>query len=278
MENIQNIIMDAFQNRDAIGAQTTGEVRDSVDYALRMLDAGEWRIAEKIDGNWQVNEWLKMAILLSFRLNDMTLTENNSAGDIAYDKVPLKFDGWQQEDFQKAGFRVVSGAVVRHSSFIDKGAVIMPSFINLGANIGRNTMIDTWATIGSCAQIGSNVHISGGVGIGGVLEPLQAAPVIIEDNCFIGARSEVAEGVIVRKDAVLSMGVYLGASTKIIDRETGEIHVGEVPQGAVVVPGTMAGKPLPNGEAGPNLYAAVIVKKVDERTRAKTSINELLRD
>jgi 2,3,4,5-tetrahydropyridine-2,6-dicarboxylate N-succinyltransferase len=254
-------------------------VRHAVTDALALLDSGEARVAAP-DGNggWQVNQWLKKAVLLSFRLNDNRVMEDCAAGVPAYDKVPLKFAGWGDNRFKEAGFRVVPGAVVRRGAHISKGVVLMPSFVNIGAYVGENTMIDTWATVGSCAQIGANVHISGGAGIGGVLEPLQADPVIIGDNAFIGARAEVAEGVRVGEGAVLSMGVYLGASTKIVDRATGEVHMGKVPPYAVVVPGSMPGKPLPDGSPGPSLYCAVIVKTVDAQTRSKTGINELLRD
>ena len=254
-------------------------VGEAVNAALALLDSGEARVAQP-DGNggWQVNQWLKKAVLLSFRLNDNRVMDGGAAGAPAYDKVPLKFAGWGENRFREAGFRVVPGAVVRRGAHISKGAVLMPSFVNIGAYVGENTMIDTWATVGSCAQIGANVHISGGAGIGGVLEPLQAEPVIIGDNAFIGARAEVAEGVRVGEGAVLSMGVYLGASTKIVDRATGKIHMGEVPPYAVVVPGSMPGKPLPDGTPGPSLYCAVIVKTVDAQTRSKTGINELLRD
>jgi len=254
-------------------------VGEAVTAALALLDSGEARVAQP-DGNggWQVNQWLKKAVLLSFRLNDNRVMDGGAAGAPAYDKVPLEFAGWGENRFRDAGFRVVPGAVVRRGAHISKGAVLMPSFVNIGAYVGENTMIDTWATVGSCAQIGANVHISGGAGIGGVLEPLQAEPVIIGDNAFIGARAEVAEGVRVGEGAVLSMGVYLGASTKIVDRATGEVHMGAVPPYAVVVPGSMPGKPLPDGTMGPSLYCAVIVKTVDAQTRSKTGINELLRD
>jgi 2,3,4,5-tetrahydropyridine-2-carboxylate N-succinyltransferase len=266
----------AWDNRAEVGPGH--EVRDAVAEALARLDSGEARVAEP-DGNggWQVNEWLKKAVLLSFRLNDNRVMDGGSGGAAAFDKVPNKFAGWGETRFRDAGFRVVPGAVARRGSFIGKGVVLMPSFVNIGAYVDEGTMVDTWATVGSCAQIGKNVHISGGAGIGGVLEPLQAEPVIIGDGAFIGARSEVAEGVRVGEGAVLSMGVYLGASTKIIDRETGEIFRGEVPPFAVVVPGTLPGKPLPDGTQGPSLYCAVIVKTVDAQTRAKTGINELLR-
>jgi len=270
-------IEDAWENRADV---TPGsDVRHAVSDALALLDCGEARVAEP-DGNgaWQVNQWLKKAVLLSFRLNENRVMEGGAGGEAAFDKVPLKFAGWGETRFRDAGFRVVPGAVVRRGSFIGKGAVLMPSFVNIGAYVGENTMIDTWATVGSCAQIGANVHISGGAGIGGVLEPLQAEPVIIGDGAFIGARAEVAEGVRVGEGAVLSMGVYLGASTKIVDRATGEVHIGSVPPYAVVVPGSMPGKPLPDGSPGPGLYCAVIVKTVDAQTRSKTGINELLRD
>ncbi|WP_299194113.1 2,3,4,5-tetrahydropyridine-2,6-dicarboxylate N-succinyltransferase [uncultured Erythrobacter sp.] len=255
------------------------DIRHQVSEALAMIDSGEARVAEPDGaGGWKVNQWLKKAVLLSFRLNDNRVMEGGAGGEAAFDKVPLKFSGWGDNRFREAGFRVVPGAVVRRGSFIGKGAVLMPSFVNIGAYVGEGSMIDTWATVGSCAQIGANVHISGGAGIGGVLEPLQAEPVIIGDGAFIGARSEVAEGVRVGEGAVLSMGVYLGASTKIIDRATGKIHMGEVPPYAVVVPGSVPGKPLPDGTPGPSLYCAVIVKTVDAQTRSKTGINELLRD
>ena len=254
-------------------------VGEAVEAALALLDSGAARVAQP-DGNggWQVNQWLKKAVLLSFRLNDNAVVDGGAASAPAYDKVPLKFATWGEDEFRAGGFRVVPGAVVRRGAHISKGAVLMPSFVNIGAYVGENTMIDTWATVGSCAQIGANVHISGGAGIGGVLEPLQAEPVIIGDNAFIGARAEVAEGVRVGEGAVLSMGVYLGASTKIVDRATGEVHMGSVPPYAVVVPGSMPGKPLPDGTMGPSLYCAVIVKTVDAQTRSKTGINELLRD
>lgn len=255
------------------------EVRDAVAAALELLDRGELRVAERqADGAWRVNQWLKKAVLLSFRLNPMEVVPGGPGEAVWWDRVASKFNGWSAAEFERAGFRAVPGAIVRHSAHIAPGAVLMPSFVNLGAYIGEGTMIDTWATVGSCAQIGRNVHLSGGVGIGGVLEPLQAAPTIIEDNCFIGARSEVVEGCIVREGAVLGMGVFIGKSTRIVDRETGEIIYGEVPPYSVVVAGSMPGKKMGNGADGPGLYCAVIVKKVDERTRAKTSINELLRD
>ncbi|SDD79239.1 2,3,4,5-tetrahydropyridine-2,6-dicarboxylate N-succinyltransferase [Kordiimonas lacus] len=279
MSQLETIINDAFDNRDEISAATTGEVRDAVETALNLLDCGEARVASKESGEWVVNQWLKKAVLLSFRLNDMeAIAGGPGQNSNWWDKVPSKFEGWGENRFRDAGFRAVPGAIVRRSAFIGKGAVLMPSFVNLGAYVDEGTMVDTWATVGSCAQIGKNVHISGGTGIGGVLEPLQAGPVIIEDNCFLGARSEVAEGVIVEEGAVISMGVFIGASTKIIDRNTGEIFMGRVPAYSVVVPGTLPGKPLPDGTPGPNLACAVIVKRVDERTRSKTSVNELLRD
>ena len=273
-DKLASTIDDAFEARDKIGLKTKGAVRKAVNAALELLDSGKARVAErKDDGHWQVNQWLKKAVLLSFRLNDMSVIPGGPGKAAWWDKVDSKFKGWSAARFRKAGFRAVPGCVVRRSAFIAPGVVLMPSFVNLGAYVDSGTMIDTWATVGSCAQIGKNCHISGGAGIGGVLEPLQAGPVIIEDNCFVGARSEVAEGVIVRTGAVLSMGVYLGASTRIVDRETGQISQGEVPPYAVVVPGTLPGK-----SGGPGLYCAVIVKRVDERTRSKTSINELLRD
>jgi 2,3,4,5-tetrahydropyridine-2-carboxylate N-succinyltransferase len=278
---LQKTIDDAWDARDTINTETSGEVRDAVQTALDQLDTGKERVAQPIEGKtslWQVNQWLKKAVLLSFRLNDMQII-NNGAGDANWwDKVPSKFSGWTEKEFANAGFRAVPNCVVRRSAFIAPGAILMPSFVNLGAYVGEGSMVDTWATIGSCAQIGKNCHISGGVGIGGVLEPLQADPVVIEDNCFIGARSEVAEGVIVETGAVLSMGVFIGASTKIIDRATGEIHLGRVPAYSVVVPGSLPAKNLPDGSPGPSLYCAVIVKTVDEKTRSKTSVNELLRD
>jgi 2,3,4,5-tetrahydropyridine-2-carboxylate N-succinyltransferase len=265
-----------WETRDRVSSATGGADRTAVEQALDALDNGQTRVAEPDGaGGWKVNQWLKQAVLLSFRLTD-SAPMDTAAG--AYDKVPLKFEGWGENRFKEAGFRAVPGAVVRRSAFIARNVVLMPSFVNVGARVDEGTMIDTWATVGSCAQIGKNVHISGGVGIGGVLEPLQANPVVIEDDCFIGARSEVAEGVIVEKGAVLSMGVFIGASTKVIDRATGEIFIGRVPSYAVVVPGALPGKPLPDGSPGPSLYCAVIVKRVDAQTRAKTAINELLRD
>jgi 2,3,4,5-tetrahydropyridine-2,6-dicarboxylate N-succinyltransferase len=272
-------IDDAFERRDGIGPSTKGAVREAVEAALDLLDRGAARVAERgANGTWSVNQWLKKAVLLSFRLNDMTVIPGGPGKAVWWDKVASKFEGWGENRFREAGFRAVPGCVVRHSAYVAPGVVLMPSFVNLGAYVDTGTMIDTWATVGSCAQIGKNCHISGGAGIGGVLEPLQAGPVIVEDNCFIGARSEVAEGVVVREGSVLSMGVYLGASTRIIDRETGAIYQGEVPPYSVLVPGSMPGKPGKDGVASPSLYCAVIVKRVDEKTRAKTSINELLRD
>ena len=272
------VIEAAFENRAEVNFQTKGEVRDAVETALNLLDSGQARVAEKVDGNWQVNQWLKKAVLLSFRLNDNVLIEGAPGGAKWFDKVQSKFEGWGENHYRAAGFRSVPGAVVRQSAFIGKGVILMPSFVNLGAYVDEGTMVDTWATVGSCAQIGKNVHLSGGVGIGGVLEPLQAGPTIIEDNCFIGARSEVVEGVVVGEGSVISMGVFIGASTKVINRATGEIHMGKVPPYSVVVSGSLPGKPLPDGPPGPNLYCAVIVKTVDAQTRSKTGINELLRD
>ena len=275
---LETAIEAAWENRADV-TPASSDVAAVVNDALELLDSGKARVAQP-DGNggWQVNQWLKKAVLLSFRLNDNVIMDHGAAGAPAFDKVPSKFAGWGENRFRDAGFRVVPGAVARRGSYIGKGAVLMPSFVNIGAYVDEGTMVDTWATIGSCAQIGKNVHISGGAGIGGVLEPLQAGPVVIEDGAFVGARSEVAEGVIVGQGAVLSMGVFLGASTKIIDRATGEIHIGRVPPYAVVVPGSLPGKPLPDGSMGPSLYCAVIVKTVDAQTRAKTGINELLRD
>jgi len=272
-------IDDAFEKRDGIGPTTKGAVRDAVEAALDLLDRGQARVAERGgNGLWSVNQWLKKAVLLSFRLNDMSVIGGGPGKGAWWDKVASKFEGWSEARFREAGFRAVPNCVVRRSAYIAPGVVLMPSFVNLGAYVDSGTMVDTWATVGSCAQIGKNCHISGGAGIGGVLEPLQAGPVIIEDNCFVGARSEVAEGVILREGVVLAMGVFLGASTRIIDRETGETFLGEVPAYSVVVPGSLPGKPMKNGAPGPSLYCAVIVKRVDEKTRAKTSINELLRD
>lgn len=276
--DLQATIEAAWDERDAITIGTGGEVRAAVVEALNLLDSGTRRVAEKIDGNWQVNQWLKKAVLLSFRLNDMETIPGGPGGAHWWDKVPSKFAGWDEGRFREAGFRAVPGSIVRHSAHIGKGVVLMPSFVNLGAYVDDGTMVDTWATVGSCAQIGKNVHLSGGVGIGGVLEPLQAGPVIIEDDCFIGARSEVVEGVVVEQGAVLAMGVFLSSTTKIVDRTTGEVFVGRVPAYSVVVPGALPGKPLPDGSPGPGLACAVIVKRVDAQTRSKTAINELLRD
>ncbi|MEM1276219.1 MAG: 2,3,4,5-tetrahydropyridine-2,6-dicarboxylate N-succinyltransferase [Pseudomonadota bacterium] len=277
--DLETAIETAWDGRDAITSATTGETREAVETALGLMDKGALRVAEKsADGAWNVNQWAKKAVLLSFRLNDMTPIEGGPGTATWWDKVPSKFEGWGDNQWSEAGFRAVPNCVVRRSAYIAPGVVLMPSFVNLGAYVDSGTMVDTWATVGSCAQIGKNVHISGGAGIGGVLEPLQAGPVIIEDECFIGARSEVAEGVIVREGSVLSMGVFLGASTKIIDRASGETFIGEVPRYSVVVPGTLPAKPLGDGSPGPGLYCAVIVKRVDQRTRSKTSINELLRD
>ena len=275
---LQAIIDAAWDARDTISPNTQGEVRDAVNTALELLDSGAARVAEPTADGWQVNQWLKKAVLLSFRLSDMAMIPGGPGGSHWWDKVPSKFAGWDESRFREAGFRAVPGSIVRRGAYIAKGAVLMPSFVNLGAYVGENTMVDTWVTVGSCAQIGANVHLSGGVGIGGVLEPLQAGPVVIEDDCFIGARSEVVEGVVIERGAVLSMGVFISATSKIIDRATGEIFVGRVPAYSVVVPGSLPGKPLPDGSPGPSLSCAVIVKRVDAQTRAKTAINELLRD
>ena len=274
---LQQPIEELWEQRDSVSSATGGMARQAVEAALDALDQGAVRVAEPTPHGWLVNQWLKKAVLLSFRLVDSFPMEGPGGAPV-FDKVPLKFAGWGANRFRDAGFRAVPGAVVRRSAYIAPGAVLMPSFVNVGAYVGRNTMVDTWATVGSCAQIGANCHLSGGVGIGGVLEPLQANPVIIEDDCFVGARSEVAEGVVVERGSVLSMGVFIGASTKVVDRATGEIHVGRVPPYSVVVPGSLPGRALPDGSPGPSLYCAVIVKTVDEQTRAKTSINELLRD
>jgi len=275
---LQDAIETAWEARDQVTPATKGDTRAAVEAALMGLDSGTYRVAEKTKQGWQVNQWLKKAVLLNFRLNDMTAIAGGPGENTPWwDKVPSKFAGWGESEFRQAGFRAVPNCIVRRSAFIAPGVVLMPCFVNVGAYVDQGTMIDTWATVGSCAQIGRNSHISGGAGIGGVLEPLQAGPVIIEDNCFIGARAEVAEGVVVETGSVLSMGVYIGASTKIIDRATGEVHMGRVPAYSVVVSGTQPGKPLPDGTPGPGLYCAVIVKRVDEKTRAKTSINELLR-
>ena len=278
MTTLEQTIEALWDARDSLSPATTGDARDAVVAALDLLDSGERRVAEKVDGSWQVNQWLKKAVLLSFRINDMEAIPGGPGGAHWWDKVPSKFEGWDENRFRDAGFRAVPGSIVRRGAHIAKNVVLMPSFVNLGASVGEGTMVDTWATVGSCAQIGKNVHLSGGVGIGGVLEPLQAGPVIIEDNCFIGARSEVVEGVVVEEGAVLAMGVFLSSTSKIIDRATGEIFVGRVPSYSVVVPGALPGKPLPDGTPGPSLSCAVIVKRVDAQTRAKTAINELLRD
>ena len=275
---LQAVIEAAWETREQLGFDTQGEVRDAVDAALNALDSGEARVAQKIGGEWVVNQWLKKAVLLSFVLNDMAAVAGGPGGANWWDKVPSKFQGWDEARFRAAGFRAVPGAVVRHSAYIAPSVVLMPSFVNIGAYVDGGTMVDTWATVGSCAQIGRNCHISGGAGIGGVLEPLQAEPVIVEDNCFIGARSEVVEGVVVEEGAVLGMGVFIGASTKIVDRASGAITTGRVPAYSVVVAGSMAGGTPADGAPRPNLYCAVVIKRVDERTRAKTSINELLRD
>ncbi|HEY2889212.1 MAG TPA: 2,3,4,5-tetrahydropyridine-2,6-dicarboxylate N-succinyltransferase [Dongiaceae bacterium] len=275
IKKLQHAIDAAWDKREGINASTRGEVKEHVEAALEGLDSGKLRVAENVDGKWVTHQWLKKAVLLSFRLRD-SAPMDTAAG--AFDKVPLKFAGWGENRFREAGFRAVPGSVVRHSAYIAPNVILMPSFVNVGARVDSGTMVDTWVTVGSCAQIGKNCHLSGGVGIGGVLEPIQAGPVVIEDDCFIGARSEVVEGIVVERGSVLSMGVYIGISTKIIDRSTGEIFYGRVPAYSVVVSGTLPGKPLPNGGPGPGLYCAVIVKRVDEKTRAKTSINELLRD
>jgi 2,3,4,5-tetrahydropyridine-2-carboxylate N-succinyltransferase len=279
LSRLESVVETAFEARDTVSTATRGEVREAVDTALDLLDKGEVRVAERQDdGSWTVNQWLKKAVLLSFRLNPMEIIKGGPGNSVWWDKVPSKFDGWGALEYEKAGFRSVPSSIVRRSAYVAPGVVLMPSFVNLGAYVDSGTMVDTWASVGSCAQIGKNVHLSGGVGIGGVLEPMQAGPTIIEDNCFIGARSEVVEGCIVREGSVLGMGVFIGKSTKIVDRATGEVAYGEVPANSVVVAGSMPGKPFPNGEPGPSLYCAVIVKRVDAQTRSKTSINELLRD
>lgn len=281
LASLEHVIEAAFDNRDTVSTTTKGEIRDAVETSLKLLDEGAVRVAQRgADGAWTVNHWLKKAVLLSFRLNDMEVVAGGPGASTWWDKVPSKFEGWGENQFRAAGFRAVPNAVVRRSAYISKGVVLMPSFVNLGAYVGENTMVDTWATVGSCAQIGANVHLSGGVGIGGVLEPLQAGPTIIEDNCFIGARSEVVEGCIIREGSVLGMGVYIGKSTKIVDRATGEVMYGEVPPYSVVVAGSMpsGNATMSNGMPAPHLYCAVIVKRVDEKTRSKTGINELLRD
>ena len=277
---LEHVINAAFDNRDTVNTTTRGEIRDAIETALNLLDSGKARVATRgEDGNWTVHQWLKKAVLLSFRLNAMEVVSGGPGGSTWWDKVPSKFEGWSTNEFERAGFRAVPNAVVRRSAYIAPNAILMPSFVNLGAYVGEGTMVDTWATVGSCAQIGAHVHLSGGVGIGGVLEPMQAGPTIIEDNCFIGARSEVVEGCIVREGSVLGMGVFIGKSTKIVDRATGEISYGEVPPYSVVVAGSLASdKTMANGQPAPNLYCAVIVKRVDAQTRSKTGINELLRD
>jgi 2,3,4,5-tetrahydropyridine-2,6-dicarboxylate N-succinyltransferase len=282
-QSLEATIEKAFEERAAINAATQGEVRDAVDAVLDGLDHGKLRVVEKIPGAtgreaWRTNQWIKKAILLSFRLNDSVPISGGPAGSSWWDKVSPKFEGWDANAFTKAGLRVVPGAIVRHSAYLAPGVILMPAFVNLGAFVDEGTMVDTWVTVGSCAQIGKNVHLSGGVGIGGVLEPLQANPTIIEDNCFIGARSEVVEGVVIGEGAVLAMGTFISASTKIIDRATGKVHFGHVPAYSVVVPGALPGAPLPDGSPGPSLACAVIVKTVDAKTRAKTAINDLLRD
>ena len=275
---LETTIESAWDVRDTLSPATTGAVRDAVNAAIELLDSGQARVAEPGEGGWQVNQWLKKAVLLSFRLNDMAVIPGGPGGSHWWDKVPSKFDGWGENRFREAGFRAVPGSIVRRGAHIGRNVVLMPGFVNLGAFVDEGTMVDTWVTVGSCAQIGKNVHLSGGVGIGGVLEPLQAGPVVIEDDCFIGARSEVVEGVVVERGAVLSMGVFISSTSKIIDRATGEVFVGRVPAYSVVVPGSLPGKPLPDGSPGPGLSCAVIVKRVDAQTRAKTAINELLRD
>lgn len=274
---LEAVIDAAWDARDTVSTATTGDVRDAVNAALSLLDGGERRVAEKVDGVWTVNQWLKKAVLLSFRLNDNVITPG-PGGANCFDKVPSKFADWGENRFREAGFRAVPGSIVRAGAHIGRNVVLMPSFVNIGASVGDGSMVDAWATVGSCAQIGKNVHLSGGVGIGGVLEPLQAGPVIIEDNCFIGARSEVVEGVVVEEGSVLGMGVFISSTSKIVDRATGEVFVGRVPAYSVVVPGAMPGKPLPDGSPGPSLGCAVIVKRVDAQTRSKTAINDLLRD
>jgi 2,3,4,5-tetrahydropyridine-2-carboxylate N-succinyltransferase len=282
-DQLQRVVEEAFEARATIGTDTKGEVRDAVETALHLLDEGKLRVAHKAPGTsgkeaWIVNQWLKKAVLLSFRLNGMEVISGGPGGSAWYDKVPSKFEGWTADAFAAAGFRAVPNCVVRRSAYIAPNVILMPSFVNLGAYVDSGTMVDTWVTVGSCAQIGKNVHLSGGVGIGGVLEPLQANPTIIEDDCFIGARSEVVEGVVVGQGSVLAMGVFISASTKIVDRTTGEVHVGYVPPYSVVVSGNLPGRPLPDGTPGPSLYCAVIVKTVDAQTRSKTAINDLLRD
>ncbi|KQV10375.1 2,3,4,5-tetrahydropyridine-2,6-dicarboxylate N-succinyltransferase [Rhizobium sp. Root1203] len=281
LSSLEKTLETAFDNRDSVTTSTKGDVRDAVEAALELLDGGKARVAERgADGIWKVNQWLKKAVLLSFRLNDMEVVKGGSGSSTWWDKVPSKFEGWGENQYRAAGFRAVPNCIVRRSAHIGKNVVLMPSFVNLGAFVDEGTMVDTWATVGSCAQIGKHVHLSGGVGIGGVLEPMQAGPTIIEDNCFIGARSEVVEGCIIREGSVLGMGVYIGKSTKIVDRATGEVTYGEVPPYSVVVAGSMpsGNATMANGLPAPHLYCAVIVKRVDEKTRSKTGINELLRD
>ena len=278
MSNLQSTIEQAWEARDKVSVKTKGPVRKAVDAALGLLDSGEMRVAEKKNGTWVTHQWLKKAVLLSFRLNDMELIGGGPGKSKWWDKVPSKMEGWTAARYRKAGFRAVPNCIVRRSAYIAPGAILMPSFVNLGAYVDTGTMVDTWVTVGSCAQIGKNVHLSGGVGIGGVLEPMQAGPTIIEDNCFIGARSEVVEGVVVGEGSVISMGVFIGQSTKIVDRATGEVFIGRVPPYSVVVSGSLPQKPYADGSPSPSLYCAVIVKRVDEKTRSKTSINELLRD
>lgn len=276
--HLQETIETAWDGRDSINTATQGEQREAVNEALALLDNGTLRVASPSENGWVVHQWLKKAVLLSFRLNENQIISGGPGAANWYDKVDSKFAGWGEKEFKEAGFRAVPDSIVRHSAYVAPNAVLMPCFLNIGAHVGEGTMIDTWSTVGSCAQVGANCHISGGVGIGGVLEPLQAEPVIIEDNVFVGARSEVAEGMVIEQGAVISMGVFLGASTKIVDRTTGEVFQGRVPAYSVVVPGTLPGKPLPDGTPGPNLACAVIVKRVDERTRSKTGVNDLLRD
>ncbi len=278
-ESLMNTVDEAWEKRNTLSPQTKGAYREAIEAALELLDSGEERVASPDgEGAWTTNQWLKKAVLLSFRLNDSECVSGGSGGGSWWDKVPSKFEGWDGERFRSAGFRAVPGSIVRHSAYVAPNVILMPCFVNVGAYVGEGTMIDTWATVGSCAQVGSGCHISGGAGIAGVLEPLQSDPVIIEDECFVGARAEVAEGVRVGRGSVISMGVYVGASTKIVDRATGEVRIGSIPAYSVVVPGTLPGKPLPDGTPGPGLYCAVIVKQVDARTRSKTSINDLLRD
>lgn len=278
IQSLVPVIDQAWEQRNELSSATQGPVREAVGRVLEELDAGRLRVAEKTDGQWKTHQWLKKAVLLSFRLQDSVYMEGGVENSGWYDKVESKFSGWNEERFAAAGFRAVPGAIVRRSAYIAPKVVLMPSFVNVGAHVGEGTMVDTWTTVGSCAQVGRNCHLSGGVGLGGVLEPLQANPTIIEDHCFIGARSEVAEGVIVEEGSVLSMGVFISASTKIIDRKTGEVFIGRVPAYSVVVPGSLPGKPLEDGTAGPSLSCAVIVKRVDQQTRSKTSVNDLLRD